>query len=239
VGTNGGGESCGGGYHIIDMRSPLEPKFAGCFNDTQTGRSGTGYSHDALCVVYRGPDAQYRGREICVGSNETALSITDLTDKSAMKILSRISYPNVGYTHQGWWTEDQRYFYVNDELDETGGLGTAAQATRTLIFDMADLDDPVFVKEFLGTTRASDHNLYVRGNRMYQSNYKAGLRIIDVSDPVNLREVGYFDVAPNDDNSPGFSGTWNNYPFFRNGAILVSSIENGIYLVRDRTQAVP
>jgi choice-of-anchor B domain-containing protein len=239
VGTNGGGESCGGGYHIIDMRQPLQPKFAGCFQDTKTGRAGTGYSHDALCVIYRGPDEAYRGREICVGSNETAISITDLTDKQNMKHISRASYPDVGYTHQGWWTEDHRYFYVNDELDETGGLGEAAKATRTLVFDLADLDDPVLVKQFLGTTKASDHNLYVKGNRMYQSNYKAGLRIIDVSDPVNPREVGFFDVAPNDDNSPGFSGSWNNYPFFRNGAILVSSIENGIYMVRDRTQAVP
>ena len=239
VGTNGGGEACGGGYHIIDMRQPLQPKFAGCFADTKTGRTGTGYSHDALCVIYRGPDTTYRGREICVGSNETAISITDLTDKQDMKFISRASYPDVGYTHQGWWTEDHRYFYVNDELDEVQGLGESAKATRTLVFDLSDLDDPVLSKQFLGTTKASDHNLYVKGNRMYQSNYKAGLRIIDVSDPVNPREVGFFDVAPDDDNGPGFSGTWNNYPFFRNGAILVSSIENGIYMVRDRTQAVP
>lgn len=238
VGSNGGGEICGGGYHIIDMREPLKPTFAGCFADTQTGRTGTGYSHDAICVMYHGPDADYRGREICVGSNETALSITDLTDKQNMKVISRATYPTIGYTHQGWWTEDHRYFYVNDELDEVGGLGKSAEATRTLVFDFADLDDPVLVKEHLGPTKASDHNLYVKGNRMYQSNYNAGLRILDISDPANPREVGHFDVAPETD-AAGFSGTWNNYPYFRNGSILVTSIENGMYLVRDLTQVVP
>ncbi len=239
VGSNGGGESCGGAYHIMDMKDPLNPVFAGCFADTQTGMAKTGYSHDAICVVYRGPHVKYQGREICVGSNENALSITDLTDKSDMKVVSRLSYPDVAYTHQGWWTEDHRYFYVNDELDETGGRGLAAEATRTLIFDFSDLEDPVLARQWLGTTKASDHNLYVKGNRMYQANYKAGLRIIDISDPVNPREVGFFDVTPDDDNSPGFQGSWNNYPFFRNGAILVNSIEHGIFMVRDRTQVVP
>ena len=238
VGSNGGGETCGGGYHMIDMRDPLHPVFAGCFADTKTGRNLTGYTHDGLCRMYHGPDARYTGKEICVGSNETALSISDVTDKKNPLILSRATYPDVGYTHQGWWTEDMRYFYVNDELDETGGKGDAAKATRTLIFDMAKLDDPIFVGPFLGTTKASDHNLYVKGNRMYQSNYTAGLRIIDITDPVKPREVGFFDVAPGV-NAPGFSGSWNNYPFFKNGAILVNNMEAGIFLIRDRTQATP
>ncbi len=238
VGSNGGGEGCGGGYHMIDMRDPLNPVFAGCFADTKTGRIGTGYSHDGICRTYRGPDARYTGKEICVGSNETALSISDVSDKKNPVILGRGNYPDVGYTHQGWWTEDMRYFYVNDELDEVSGKGDAAKATRTLIFDMAKLDDPVFVGPFLGTTKASDHNLYVKGNRMYQSNYMAGLRIIDITDPVVPREVGFFDVAPGA-NTPGFSGSWNNYPFFKNGAILVNNMETGIFLIRDRTQAIP
>ena len=39
VGSNGGGETCGGAYHAIDMRDPRNPTFAGCFQDTQTGTS--------------------------------------------------------------------------------------------------------------------------------------------------------------------------------------------------------
>ena len=236
VGGSDGGETCGGAYHIISLRDPLNPTFEGCFGDRQTGRAGTGYSHDALCVMYRGPDEQYRGREICLGSNETALSITDLTDKQQPKVVSRATYPNVAYAHQGWLSEDQRYFFMNDELDEVGGT---VKFTRTLVWDLNDLDDPVLAKEFLGTTAATDHNLYVRGNRMYQSNYVAGLRVIDVTDPTNPKEVGYFDTVPYGENVPGFGGTWSNYPYFKNGVVAVSSRREGLFLVRPRQAPVP
>ena len=120
-----------------------------------------GYTHDAQCVTYRGPDEEHQGKQICLGSNETAFSIADVTDPSNTVALSLASYPNVAYTHQGWLTEDQRYFYQGDELDEGEG-----RKTRTLIWDVSDLDDPQLVKEFYGTHESTDHNMYVLGNLM-------------------------------------------------------------------------
>ena len=38
-----------------------------------------------------------------------------MTDKAKPKVISRATYPKVGYTHQGWLTEDHRYFYLDDE----------------------------------------------------------------------------------------------------------------------------
>ena len=102
-----------------------------------------------------------------------------MSDKDNTIALARATYPNVGYSHQGWLTDDHRYFYMNDELDETSDL---VSNTRTLIWDVQDLDDPQLVKEFLLSTESSDHNLYIKGNLMYQSNYNAGLRILDITD---------------------------------------------------------
>ncbi len=99
VGASGGGETCGGGYHMIDVRTPKRPRFAGCFGDPKTGNAGTGYSHDAQCVSYHGPDQKYAGKEICIGSNENAISIADLTDKKNPVAIARASYPNVAYAH--------------------------------------------------------------------------------------------------------------------------------------------
>ena len=82
VGSNGGGETCGGGLHMINIEEPARPTFAGCFADTTTGNQKTGYSHDAQCVIYHGPDVEHDGKEICFGSNETALSIADVSDKN-------------------------------------------------------------------------------------------------------------------------------------------------------------
>src|SRR5690606_200365 len=81
VGANSGGNTCGGGLHIVDISNPTAPAFAGCFADPQTGRSGTGYTHDVQCVIYSGPDQDWQGSEVCLGSNETHLSIADVTDK--------------------------------------------------------------------------------------------------------------------------------------------------------------
>ncbi|MEX0891702.1 MAG: choice-of-anchor B family protein, partial [Gemmatimonadota bacterium] len=191
VGANSGGESCGGGLHMVDARERENPTFAGCYND-RAGTNSRGYTHDAQCVTYQGPDAAYRGREICVGSNETEINIADVTDKANPVTVGRNSYPNVAYAHQGWFDEEQRYFYMNDELDELSGN---VAGTRTIVWDLTELEDPIVAHEYIGPVPASDHNLYVVGDRVYQSNYGSGLRVLDISDRTNPREAAFFDSA--------------------------------------------
>ncbi len=228
VGGGGGGTTCGGGLHMIDIQNPTSPTFAGCFADASTGRRGTGYTHDAQCVIYEGPDEAYQGREICFGLNETALSIADVTDKANPVALSVAGYPSTGYTHQGWLTPDHRYLFANDELDEISGQ---VEQTRTLIWDVADLDDPQLVKQYTYGTTSSDHNLYIEDGLMYQTNYGSGLRIHDISDPANPVQIGFFDTTPGGANEAGFYGTWSNYPFFESGVVAVSSIGEGLFLL--------
>lgn len=227
VGGNGGSETCGGGLHMIDIRTPTNPRFAGCFADESTGGLRTGYTHDATCVVYRGPDTVHQGKEICFGSNETALSIADVSDKAYPVALTSVSYPDVGYTHQGWLDEEHEYLYMNDEFDEYH-----RGKTRTLVWDVKDLDDPVVAREFDHNTSVSDHNLYVVGNSMYQSNYAAGLRILDISNRENPREVAFFDTEPDGADEPSLWGSWSNYPFFASGVIPVSSMSGGVLFVK-------
>ncbi len=226
VGGSSGGETCGGGLHMINIQNPTAPTFTGCFADTATGRNKTGYSHDAQCVIYQGPDADYQGKEVCFGSNETALSIADVSDKDNPKALAVVSYPKVVYTHQGWLTEDHRYFYMNDEGDEPTN---AVDGTRTLVWDVTDLEDPILVKEHIAETKSTDHNLYIRGDLMYQSNYDAGFRILDISSPENPVEVGFPDTTPY---KGGGGGSWSNYPYFKSGAIVVTSMREGLFVVK-------
>ncbi len=228
VASKMGGTTCGGGLHMIDISNPKNPTFAGCFSHAGTGRNGTGNTHDAQCVVYRGPDSDHVGKEICLGSNEVALSIADVTDKQNPAVISRATYPSIAYTHQGWLTEDHRYFYINDEADEPQGL---VEGTRTLIFDVQDLDDPILVKEHIAQETSTDHNLYIKDNLMYQSNYVSGLRILDVADPENPVEVAYFDTV-SDDRVGG--GSWSNYPWFKSGTIVVTSIGEGLFMVKKK-----
>ena len=225
VGNSGGGETCGGGFHMLNLEDPAHPIFDGCYADTNTGRRLTGYSHDAQCVIYHGPDSEHSGKEICLGSNETALSISDMTDKSAPRTLASATYPNVAYAHQGWLTEDHRYFYMNDEGDEPSGL---VEGTRTLVWDVQDLDDPILVYEYIAETTATDHNLYIVGDIMYQSNYDAGFRVIDISQPERPVEIGYFDTSPYQGGA-----SWSNYPFFESGMIAVTGTGDGLFILKD------
>jgi choice-of-anchor B domain-containing protein len=232
VGASGGGQTCGGGLHMVDAGDPLRPTFAGCYHDTGTV-GARGYTHDAQCLVYEGPDDRYQGRQICVGSNESEINIADVTDKANPVTVARMSYPNVAYSHQGWFDEEQRYFYMNDEIDELAGN---VDGTRTIVWDLTELDDPIVVKEYIGPVRASDHNLYVVGDRMYQSNYGSGLRVLDISDREDPREIAFFDSAPYNDNEPGHSagqsGAWSNYPFFESGVVIFTSVREGLFIMR-------
>jgi len=235
VGASEGGETCGGGLHMINIQDPRTPVFVGCFQDMGTGRQNTGYTHDAQCVIYHGPDEEHQGKEICFAANETALSIADVTDKTAPVSISAPTYPNVAYAHQGWLDDEHRYFYTNDELDELNGL---VDQTRTLIWDVADLDDPILVREYLADNASTDHNFYIRGDLMYQSNYVSGLRILDISDRENPVLVSFFDTVPGSPDEAGFGGSWSNYPFFESGIIVVTSRMEGIFILRKRERTV-
>ncbi len=232
VGANSGGQTCGGGLHIVDANDPLAPSFAGCYHDASSP-GARGYTHDAQCLVYEGPDERYRGRQICVGSNESEINVADVTDKDSPVTLARMSYPNVAYAHQGWFDEEQRYFYMNDEADELAGL---VEGTRTIVWDLTELDDPIVVNEYIGPVPASDHNLYVKGDRMYQSNYGSGLRVLDISDRANPREIAFFDSAPYNNNEPGHSagqsGAWSNFPFFEGDFVIFTSVREGLFIMR-------
>ncbi len=228
VGSGSGPGGCGGQLHMLDLSDPGNPEFVGCFTEAQYG--GT---HDAQCVLYRGADADYIGREVCFNSNSNALILADVTDKENPRTITVAEYPNTAYTHQGWLSEDHNYFYMNDELDEMNDI---TDRTRTLIWDMSDLDEPILVNEFYHSNGASDHNLYVNGNLMYQSNYQAGLRILDITDPENPVEVASFDTAPFADNVKGFAGSWSNYPYFKSGVIVVSSQAEGVFMLKKQEQ---
>ena len=196
-----GSDTFSGGPHFVNIQNPANPIAAGGYADDA-------YSHDAQVVTYTGPDTEHSGKEILIGSNENEVVIVDVTDKNAPTQISTINYSNIGYTHQGWFTENMEYFLLGDEIDEINfGVNS-----RTLVFD---------------------HNGYVVGNTFYIANYTAGLRAVDISNIASgvMVESGSFDTfIPH--NNTSFNGAWNIYPFFASGNIIVSDIEGGMLVVK-------
>lgn len=209
-----------GGPHFVNIQNPLNPTAAGGFEMS-------GYTHDAQVVVYNGPDTDHQGQEIFIGSNENEVVVVDVTDKANPTFISNTVYPDIGYTHQGWLSEDQTIFYANDELDEN----QFGFESRTLIFDFTDLDNPFFDSPFFGPSQAIDHNLYVNGDELFLSNYTAGLRVADISDMTTPMDIGFFDTFPENDNT-AFSGVWSIYPYFPSGNIIINDITEGFFVIR-------
>ncbi len=229
-----GSDTCSGGLHMVDISTPTNPTFAGCFEDH-------GYTHDTQCVIYRGPDADYHGRELCFSANANfdgtpflnTLSIADVTDKSNPVGIANIEYADDGYSHQGWLTPDQAYFLHGDELDEL----FFGNNTRTRIWDVRDLDNPALIGVFDNDTTSIDHNIYIQGRYAFVSNYTSGLRVYDATDVAvgELSEVAYFDVYPENDNASFEGGTWSNYPYFaQKGVVAVTGMDRGLFILQPR-----
>ncbi|MEZ7966441.1 MAG: choice-of-anchor B family protein [Flavobacteriales bacterium] len=212
-----------GGLHFVDISDPLNPQVAGGFG-------ADGYTHDAQIVNYTGPDGDYFEREIAFCCNEDAVTIVDVTDKTDPVQISTLGYDFSAYTHQGWLTEDENFFIFNDEIDETSGF---TPTTKTLIMDVRDLDNPVLHYEYLSSSTAIDHNLYTKGSLCYQSNYRSGLRILDIGNVFEqeISTLGFFDSQPMDD-FQDYSGTWSNYAYFPSGTVIMSDMYTDFFILR-------
>ena len=249
VGTTGpGNPNCGGNLHIVDLdyvlailiadyeegntsdwTNPMPSGFAGCYDDG-------GYVHENQCFVYHGPDTAYTGHEICLASRgwDPTLDVVDITNPAATVRLDSFPYQTVGSTfaHQAWFTEDHRYIVLNDEFDESDN----GHNTRTWIFDAADLNNVVYAGPsgyYSHATTSIDHNEYVRGSFVFQSNYTSGVRILELTDleQDQLTPVAYFDLYPSND-AAIYDGTWQNYPFFASGVIPASHMSQGLFLLK-------
>jgi len=203
--------------------------------------------HDVECVTYdtKMPDANFHGHEICFASysdfpifrNFTGLVIIDVTDKSNPYEISRGTWDYGRYSHQGSLTEDGRYFIIGDEVDESDHM----MLTRTFIFDVIDLKNPVWTTTIQPGMGATGHNMYVHGSLLYQSNYGDGLRILEPNDTPNgpvYEEIGHFDVYPERDGY-GYFGTWSNYLFRESGMVAVTGTFEGLFILKPHPELLP
>ena len=224
VGTN----KCFGGLYIMDISIPDDPQYINCYGSTEDD-----YVHDAQCVIYRGPDASYYGEELCFCFNENSVDIVNVDDKTSPYRISQTKNDQMWrYVHQGWLTEDQRYLLVDDEQDEEALEGSVTNTT-TYVMDVTNLKLPSISGYHAASTKATDHNQYVSGGYTFQANYDAGLRILEISDPqdASLIERAYFDVEPEKDTFE-MNGAWSVFPFLPSGNVLVSTIEEGLFVLK-------
>ena len=219
-----------GGLHVVNVSNPLAPTFAGAW-------SADGYIHESNVILYNGPDAAHVGKRISLNFHINAndrVSFVDVTDPSDMSLIGNTApYPGARLCHQGWVTPDHRYLLMNDEGDEGSPNN---YNTRTHIFDIQDLEAPVYHGFFSGPNASYDHNLYIHQDLVWEANYSSGLHILDAAliPSGTLSLEAYFDTYVTDNNKH-YDGAWGNYPYFESGVVLVSDYDNGLFILRPRT----
>jgi len=229
-----GSNVAGGAFRIYDLTDPVNPALV------TPSPAGSGYMHDSTSMLITDNRTTqcfnaHNPCEVLVDFNETSVDLWDVTEKAAPVRLSTTTYPTATYVHSGWPTQDNRFIIVHDELDELRrGLNT-----HIYTLDIADLRTPSLATSYTGATTSTDHNGYTIGNRYYVAHYKRGLVLFDSTTPTSLTEIGSFDtyLAPSA-NSAGTDGAWGVYPFLPSGTLLVSDIENGLFLLK-RNETLP
>ncbi|HSD68897.1 MAG TPA: choice-of-anchor B family protein, partial [Woeseiaceae bacterium] len=231
-----GSSISGGQYRMYSLANPESPAFVG------GASSSADYMHDgaAVVVVDSRKDTQCVNAtdycEVLLDFNESTVDLWDITAPASPQRLSRTPYADSTdtYTHSGWPSEDGRYVFVHDELDER----KFSQNTRVRVFDIGNLAVPALAGTWIGPTGAIDHNGFVRGNRYYVSNYSRGLTVLDISNPAAPVHAGYLDTYPGS-NPANFVGAWGVYPYLHSRIVAISDINSGLYLATDRTLDVP
>lgn len=157
-----------------------------------------------------------------LGGNN-GLMIADFTDTSNPQYLGSITdYPQKGYNHSGWLSEDGNTYYLADETHDTD----------IKAIDVSDVTDIEVLTTFdaeSSQTFSIPHNLIVRGNYLYVSYYYDGLQVYDISDPNNPQRVAYYDTYP-DENRESYEGAWGVFPYLPSGNILISDMQTGLYV---------
>ena len=194
------------GIIILELSDPENP--------TELGRWEETYIHD----IYVKNDTAY-ACDIYNGS----LAIIDVSDKTNPTTMLVHNYSNYG-CHAVWVTDDSKYAVTGDE--ENGGY--------VYIFDIQDFNNINMVATWYPdepeVQNKSVHNVLIKDDLLYVSYYVYGTRIVDISDPYNPTEVGYYDWYPGQNGL--YSGNWGTYPFTGNGLIYSTDYSgNGLFVM--------
>lgn len=149
------------------------------------------------------------------------LAIVDVSDKANPTAVTTFNTPS-NFTHNSWPTNNNNYLFTTDEV-------TNAYVTS---YDVSDFDNISEIDRFqhFPGSGSIPHNAHLLGNFLYVSYYKDGVVIIDVTNPNNLVESGFYDTAPTMEGD-GFDGCWGVYPYLPSGNIIASDMSSGLWIL--------
>jgi choice-of-anchor B domain-containing protein len=182
------------------------------------------YSYNAVGHVH---DAYVRNDTAYLNCGNDGFRIIDfhyldlLPGTAWVELASLTSYPDAGYNHSGWLNDDGTLYIMQDEN----------HGYDVKILDVADLSNISVLATFNSGVdpQSMAHNGIIKGDLAYIPYYHDGLRVFDISDPINPVQIWEYDTyAPNSHAS--YKGAWGVYPNLPSGNIIVSDMQTGLYI---------
>lgn len=197
----------GTGIEVIDITTPQSPEVIPVNFPALPDRVHDVYARNDTVFM----NCYYDGLQIFNFKNP----------QQPQKIGHLITYQDQGENHSGWLTENGKYYLL---IDETPG-------TRIKVIDISSLPS-IRVVHLFGTAYEEGsipHNVMIKGHFAFVSYYNEGLRIFDISDITDVKEVGFYDTFP-EEQSFKMYGAWGIYTSLPSGKLLVSDRQNGLFL---------
>ncbi|MEZ4827408.1 MAG: choice-of-anchor B family protein [Bacteroidia bacterium] len=194
-----------GGFKVFDLNGdPWNPVLLGDYHQH--------YVHDLYA----------RNDRVYTAELSNGLTIVDISDPGLPLVTGNRDYPRA-FTHNSWLNDGGNVCFTTDELAE-------AYLSAWEISDPGDIRFLDRIRSSVNQGKSAPHNVHVLNDFLITSYYADGLNIVDASRPGNLIETGYYDTSPKA--SGLFEGAWGAYPFLPSGLVLISDIEEGLFVLQ-------
>ena len=199
----------GDAMEVFSLSNPINPVLLYTYNDV-------GHVHDAYVIN----DTAFLN---CGNDGLRIMDFTMVNNPGDIpnELASFTSYPDAGYNHSGWLTDDGNIYAMQDEN----------HGYDVKILDVSDFSNISVLSTFNSGVDPNSmaHNGIIKDNLLYIAYYHDGLRVFDISNPSNPIQVNSYDTyLPN--NHTSYRGAWGVYPYFESGNILVSDMQTGLYV---------
>jgi len=150
-------------------------------------------------------------------------SMVDAGSSNQHNLLASLtSYPDAGYNHSGWLSDDGNTYAMQDEN----------HGYDVKLLDVSNFNNISVTSTFNSGMNAQSmaHNGIIKGDLLYLAYYHDGIRVFDISDSSNPTQVSNYDTySPSSYNS--YKGAWGVYPYLSSGNIIVSDMQSGLYIL--------
>jgi hypothetical protein len=197
----------------LDIRDPINPQLVSIWGlpEQKAGAANGARADERVCSLH-GPPV-IRGNRMFGAFLGGGVAIIDCSNLSDMQLVGHVNWtpPFVGKTHTAWPLGDRPYLIVTDEAS---GKQKYWDSQFMWVVDIRHEQNPVPVatwfperKPFYDRPgRFGAHNVleYMPADGPWKdlvfiTYFNAGLRAVDVSDPLRPREVGHYLPALEDD----------------------------------------